>query len=451
MRRIGAVLIGGLWAATAPAALAQETPYVPGERPQAGMTVCPGGLCRPEALIPLFEALAAAETGDDGVPVHILQIGDSHTAGDRITGKLRADLQARFGGAGRGVLQPGVPYAGYAPYQVQVAAEGWTTEVAPPAASGVNAFGPFGAAGVRGRAAPGDVLDLRFDPGSEPVWLVLCGWPRGPGDGLAVEGDGESRMLDLNTAGNGEGAACASLPPFQHPVAEVRLRGAGAGVTLSSVFAARDGSGVRAGGAWTARERPGVLVSNLGVIGSTLADFASRDQAMVAAELAAWAPKLIILAYGTNEGFDDGLDAVAYGRLLTDQIARIRRLSPGSAILILGAPDALRSGVSGGCGADGQRKPPPSLAVVRDVQRRVAAGVGVAFWDWHGRMGGDCSADRLAAGAEPLMRGDRVHFTSAGADWIGGVLADDLLSAFDAWKTGADETRDRGVGVGGGA
>ena len=32
------------------------------------------------------------------------------------------------------------------------------------------------------------------------------------------------------------------------------------------------------------------------------------------------------------------------------------------------------------------------------------------------------------------MRGDRVHFTGVGADWIGGVLAGDLLAAYDAWK-----------------
>ena len=43
-------------------------------------------------------------------------------------------------------------------------------------------------------------------------------------------------------------------------------------------------------------------------------------------------------------------------------------------------------------------------------------------------------ADRLATRPEPLMRGDRVHFTSAGADWIGGVLAGDLMAAYDAWQ-----------------
>ena len=150
-----------------------------------------------------------------------------------------------------------------------------------------------------------------------------------------------------------------------------------------------------------------------------------------------WAPSLVVLAYGVNEGFDPALDPAAYERLLRAEIGKMRQFAPWEAsILILGAPDALRNGVTDGCSADGLRAPPPSLAVVRDVQRRVAADMGVAYWDWHGRMGGDCSADRLALRAEPYVRGDRVHFTSAGADWIGGVLAGDLLAAYDGWKAG---------------
>jgi lysophospholipase L1-like esterase len=182
----------------------------------------------------------------------------------------------------------------------------------------------------------------------------------------------------------------------------------------------------------------GVIVSNLGVVGATLRDLAARDEAVVEAELAAWRPALVVIAFGTNEGFEPGLDGAAYEALLRGQVARFRRLAPQAALLILGAPDALRSGQPGGCSADGMRAPPVELAVVRDVQRRVAEDMGVAFWDWHGRMGGDCAADRLAMLAEPLMRGDRVHFTSVGADWIGGILADDLMAAFEAWKAGRD-------------
>lgn len=163
----------------------------------------------------------------------------------------------------------------------------------------------------------------------------------------------------------------------------------------------------------------------LGEVGAALTDFEPLSLEP--------APDLVILAYGTNDGFEADLDAGAWEALLRDRIARLRHHVPDAALLILGAPDALRSGVVEGCSADRLRAPPPGLAVVRDVQGRVAADLGVAFWDWHGRMGGDCSADRLALRGEPFMRGDRVHFTNAGADWIGGVLWTDLLTAYDAW------------------
>lgn len=176
-------------------------------------------------------------------------------------------------------------------------------------------------------------------------------------------------------------------------------------------------------------DAPGVRLIEAGEVGATLIGFAAGKPA-----LPPGSADLTILAFGTNDGFDDGLDPVVFEALLRSRVGTLRQA--GSAVLILGAPDALRTGPGGGCSADGLRAPPANLAVVRDVQRRVAAELGVAFWDWHGRMGGDCSADRLALRAEPFMRGDRVHFTAAGADWIGGVLADDLLAAYDAWKRG---------------
>ena len=48
-------------------------------------------------------------------------------------------------------------------------------------------------------------------------------------------------------------------------------------------------------------------------------------------------------------------------------------------------------------------------------------------------MGGACSAHRMTLGTEPMMRGDHVHFTAAGADWIGGLLYEDLMTAGQAW------------------
>ena len=148
---------------------------------------------------------------------------------------------------------------------------------------------------------------------------------------------------------------------------------------------------------------------------------------------------LIILAYGTNEGFDDSFDAHAYDRLLRSEIQRMRALAPRAAILILSAPEAMRGDGVGNCPDDPERRwrAPVNLGVVRDVQRRVAAETNVAFWDWWGRMGGECSAYRLTQsgplGPDPFMRADHVHFTPAGADWIGGLLYDDLMTAGRAW------------------
>lgn len=419
-----AALIAGLLA-TAPAIA--QTPYEAAPPLPPGAAVCPGGLCQPEALTGLFEALAATEAGMRDEPVRILQLGDSHTAGDRISGKLRVELQRRFGSGGRGGLPAGAPHDGYASYQVQMEARGWAVTRAPLRAAATGEARAFGPGSVRALAIPGSELTLRFEPGAEAGRIGVCGWPRGPGEGLLIDvGDGEPWPVDLNGSDD-EGAACYRID-LPRPTSVVTFRGAGRGAVLDTV--------------WTERLGKGVVVSSLGLTGATLADLAARDEMTMQTVVGFLPPSLIVLAYGTNEGFDPALDPAAYERLLRSQIERMRRAPPFDAsILILGAPDALRSGVAGGCSADGLRAPPPSLAVVRDVQRRVAADLGVAFWDWHGRMGGDCSSDRLALGTEPLMRGDRVHFTGAGGDWIGGTLAGDLMAAYEAWKAergGAD-------------
>ncbi len=417
----GTALIVTLLAA---APVAAQTPYEVTTPREPGTGVCPDGLCQPEALNGVFEALAAVEAGERTRPVHVLQIGDSHTAGDRITGKLRAELQNRFGRAGRGVLAPGLPYDGYAPFHVVVGSAGWVTQLAPLQPPAGAPSPRVGLSGARSTGVGEAVMGFELEAGAAAATVGVCGRALGPGPGLAVEANGVSRAMDFN--GTGRDAEVCREMVLDRPAADVRLRPLGDGAVVDSVRL--DGRG------------PGVVLSNLGRVGATIRDLAARDEATVAAELAAWRPQLIVLAFGTNEGFDDGLDAAAYEALLRGQVTRLRRLAPEASLMMLGAPDSQRNGVVDGCSADRLRAPPPVLAVVRDVQGRVAADMGVAFWDWHGRMGGDCSADRLALLTEPFMRGDRVHFTSTGADWIGGVLAGDLMAAYERWKAASAST-----------
>ncbi len=428
MVRAGAAFAAAILMLAASACRAQS-PYVPTERNAPGETVCGQPVCGADALYPAFERLEATERGEGRF--RILQIGDSHTAGDQISGQVRGRMQARFGRGGRGVLPPGVPYAGYAPRQAQVEATGATYLPAPLIAGGTRV--PMGLAGGQGRLEPGDDrLILTLDPGVPLDRVGVCG-RAGPDRGTLW------LIPDIGLA---------------HPVvfrgedtrplcAEVAVSAAATSVTLI----ASDGpvvlDDVRLESA------SGLTLSNLGVVGSTLMDMAGRDEATARAQLGANPPDLILLAYGVNEGFDAGLDPAAYEQALRARIAWLRAVVPDAALMILLAPEGLRrrapaSGPerwSQSCGSAGEWQVPPTLALVRDVQRRVSEDLGVAFWDWYGRMGGACSADRLAGATDPLMRGDRVHFTAAGAEWIGDILADDLMATYDGWRaarTGGD-------------
>jgi len=90
--------------------------------PEAPPPVEPQRLASPEALAPFFAAL---DDRADRRPVRIMQIGDSHTANDSLSGRMRQHFQGRFGAAGRGWLPAGVPYKYYRPQFVSVSEDAW--------------------------------------------------------------------------------------------------------------------------------------------------------------------------------------------------------------------------------------------------------------------------------------------------------------------------------------
>src|SRR5579863_3609477 len=147
----------------------------------AADATCVRALCGVEALAPVFAKLAEQPTGA-GHTVHILQIGDSHSAGDSITGPWRAALQARYGSGGRGVLPPGKPFDGFLPHGVHVdQSTGWVAESTfrtPPESSDL-----FGVSGFRLTAStPGAEIMLTAEPQEAFRRLIVCA-EEGPGAG----------------------------------------------------------------------------------------------------------------------------------------------------------------------------------------------------------------------------------------------------------------------------
>jgi lysophospholipase L1-like esterase len=388
---------------------------------------CSGNLCGGEALQPLFEALEARRSfppragAAAGGPVHIVHLGDSHTAGDMITGALRDNFQLGYGHGGRGVLPPGRPWPGYLTWGVTAAqSSGWN--VASIFGRGYSARGrPVGLSGYTlTGAAPGARLAVAADDEANRFDRMIVCALKEPGAGavtLSIGGRSERWLLDS---------------PRHEP--ECRALDADGLVEEASVTK-EDARPVGITSFATFRRGGGVAYSNLGVSGSQLVHQGRQHEAIVRAELQAYRPDLIVLAFGTNEGFAPRFSAAAYEGDLRNQIARIRRLSGREVpILIVGAPDAgtrnaalaANGGVPGRSCGNGVLTP-GALGQVRDVQRRVAAELGLAFWDWYQAMGGACSAARWTA--RGLMRGDLVHFSRSGGAEIGRLLFRDLVAA----------------------
>jgi lysophospholipase L1-like esterase len=383
---------------------------------------CVGPVCNFDTLAPYFAKLAVAREARGTPPVHILQIGDSHTAGDVLTGGWRDLLQAQFGNGGRGMLAPGRPYDGYFTRGVTASmSPGW--HVTPTFGKGyIERHLPIGFSGFDlTSTVSGATMSLAADgPAMAFDRFVLCGFAGLLAKSVTVRTAEGAQVIDLTS--DIAGPRCATLR-FAAPQSAVEVVADTGPVTLLS---------------WgTFRDDGGVVLSNVGIVGSQLQHFARTDDTVLAEELEAYAPDLIVLAFGTNEGFAPSIDTVAYEATLRMQIERLRAYAPDVPILLLGPPDALSRreelrGGQGNCPVLPGVAPlfaPPGLAQVRAVQRKVAADMHLAWWDWQARMGGLCSAERWVNQTPPLMRGDYVHFKTHGGQALARLLQDDLNHA----------------------
>ena len=344
-----------------------------------------------------------------GRPVHILQIGDSHTSADAISNGLRVPLQARFGHGGRGALAPGRPYQNYVTWQVTAAqTPGWSVSswISPGTV-------PLGLSGFTQSArGAGEVVGLTADAPEQAFDRLLVCAITGPGAGAVTLRLGDSEQAWSLEAPR-PGAACRSVesraPVDSASVTTLDERP----VSLTSLALFRRGRGV--------------TVSNLGQIGAQLSHFARSSDAVLRAELAAWRPDLILLAFGTNEGFDPNFALADYAERLRAQVMRLRRLAgPEVPIVLVGPPaTATRNAALAGPDCGGGWHTPAFLLQVRERQRRIARELQLAFWDWERAMGGRCAVNAWHAAG--LMRDDHVHFNRDGGDRIGRLLFADLF------------------------
>ncbi len=368
-------------------------------------------------LLPLYRALTGLETGTRSAPVVVLQIGDSHTANDSFSGRLREQFQSRFGDGGRGVLHPGVPFRYYRPDRVAATSTHWAVErvgrsPGPVGIAAMRQHGGKGAAMTLSAPDPTDLTDVSleflFQPGGGSVDVATeTGWQKRISTDAATT---EARWVPLP-----KGASGGELTVSAVGDAPVDMLG------------------------WSAeRGQPGAIVANLGTIGATVDIVGRMDPALVRQELAHIAPSVILLAFGTNEAFDDGTDAASYRDRFEQSVRLLREAAPAAAIVILGPPDSAkhtRKGFRGHtkCGDPRWEEPRP-LSLVRDAQRDIASGEGLFFWDWQAAMGGACSMNRWATDKPPMAAADHVHLLRPGYQATAEALFQVLMEGYDKYK-----------------
>jgi lysophospholipase L1-like esterase len=368
-----------------------------------------------DRLTHVFSALAALEDGRLHDDVRIVQFGDSHTASDTATCVVRRLLQDRFGDGGRGFVEIGKPWKTY----VQDGVRGGMSQFEPnrPRVEdgrviGDGAYGLVGVAIEAGRR--GARAWTKIAAPASRVEVDFLQQPRGGSVDVVIDGVQAGRIA-TRAAMATSGFAGFDVVDAPH---EVELRAVG------------DGD-VRVFGLALDRARPGVVVDALGVNGAQITTPLRWNEEHFDEQIRHRSPDLIILAYGTNESLDPKLDLAAYERALVELLGRVARALPAASCLLLGPPDLARRDPPGrGAWAAW----PPLLDVIA-VQQRVARAAGCAFYDQMAAMGGPGSMISWAAEESPRAQSDRVHFTPSGYAQIGAAFANDLVHAYDGWRS----------------
>jgi hypothetical protein len=94
---------------------------------EPGTPAAPSAPIEIEVADPKVYPPGSASTAQSKRGLVILQIGDSHTSADFLTGELRRRLQARYGRGGTGYMTAGHPHIGVRSSTVKITASpGWT-------------------------------------------------------------------------------------------------------------------------------------------------------------------------------------------------------------------------------------------------------------------------------------------------------------------------------------
>jgi lysophospholipase L1-like esterase len=349
--------------------------------------------CQRHALDGFAEGLAAARSATQDHVLRVSYVGDSLTADDQITSRLRTRLDALVGDGGPGFVFAVSPHPFCQHRAVGRWVGGaWRVHGISTAVPGDHLLGLGGSAENDGDGV------IRLVPTTPEVRSVDVHYLAQPHGGtLTVAADGA--VLDEIATGDDHkhgGFAQVAVPAGAHAI-ELRTHGR-----------------VRLFGASLEALR-GAVVDNLGVVNATAKAIRHNLEDHFRNQLAHRAADLVVIMLGTNEAewLHPGRGVEEHEQVLGEVLASIRSARPEASCLVVSPFDQLDWRVEGA-------PPRTSVPAMVEAQRRAAAAHGCAFWDAYAWMGGK------GASREWYKRGlvvkDFQHPTSDGAELIADAL-----------------------------
>ncbi len=339
---------------------------------------------------PWQEKLRRLEHGENET-FRILQLGDSHTAGGYFTDTLRQNLQKHWGNAGIGWVFP-LPISGQRNTTVDYSGSQWQLLNS---RRDETQF-PLGGMVARSQSQKQLILSPKDKSTQKVTFAMRPIFSDSPL--LIMDSAGTQTKASNLLDNNWQYFTLTAQPPIKFQAADNALWEIGA-VNFEN-------------------QQKGVVVSALGANGTQLLHW-KKWRSDWEQDLSAIQTDMIILSYGTNEAFNDSINISQTEQYWQQTIDKIKKNSPNSAILIMGAPESLKSS-NESCGSR-----PKRLDEVQAMQQRLAQKNGLLFWSWEDAMGGKCSMSQWIK--DKYARNDGVHFTATGYQKAANVLSSQLI------------------------
>lgn len=372
----------------------------PPSETEQGSAALPPVERRLQRLDSFYAAVDALRASERKTSVRILWLGDSHTAADFMTHPIREHLVRLGGDGGPGYLRLGLD--GYRHGSANVKSFGrWRHAPILPAQRTRVLDGVFGYGGIRTlpAAAAGAVASLRQALGREIVWTLSTRLLHGAKVDLVL-GETKLRVLESTTPRPSGGPEAVSLSGADSE--EFSIHHVGGDPEVFGVFADY--------------VEPGIVLDTVGINGARTATVLAWEPEQYVAQIRERKPDLLVLAFGTNEVFDQTRPD-RYIEHNTKLVELVRQGQPNVPCWIVGPPDSSTT--------EGTSK--ARVAEVNAAQAAAAEKLGCAFTSAFELMGGEGSFNRWAREKPAKARGDRIHFTIAGYRALGELLAEALI------------------------